>query len=99
MALLDIRLKAGYLFLAVVVGHLVLITAQVNAKSGVPILEAITFSAFAEVQRATSTVVNGVRGVWDGYIGLRAVRAENQRLRAERDILKKAAAFFAREAT
>ena len=30
---------------------------------------------------------------------LRRLRAENQRLRAERDILKKAAALFAREAT
>jgi transposase len=30
---------------------------------------------------------------------LRRLRAENQRLQAERDILKKAAAFFAREAT
>jgi transposase len=30
---------------------------------------------------------------------LRRLRAENQRLLAERDILKKAAAFFAREAT
>lgn len=29
---------------------------------------------------------------------LRRLRAENQRLRAERDILKKAAAFFAQEA-
>ena len=29
---------------------------------------------------------------------LRRLRAENQRLRAERDILKKAAAYFAREA-
>jgi transposase len=30
---------------------------------------------------------------------LRRLRAENQRLQAERDILKKAAAFFAREVT
>jgi transposase len=30
---------------------------------------------------------------------LRRLRAENKRLQAERDILKKAAAFFAREAT
>jgi len=29
---------------------------------------------------------------------LRRLRADNQRLRAERDILKKATAFFAREA-
>jgi rod shape-determining protein MreC len=83
MALLDFRLKTGYLFLAVVVAHLVLITTQVNAKSGVPIFEAVTFSAFAEVQRATAAVVGGVRGVWTGYIGLRGVRAENERLRQE----------------
>jgi rod shape-determining protein MreC len=83
MALLDFRLKAGYLFLAVVVGHLVLITAQVNGKSGVPILEAVTFSTFAEVQRATATVVGGVRGVWTGYIDLRGVRNENERLKRE----------------
>ena len=30
---------------------------------------------------------------------IRRLRAENKRLLAERDILKKAAAFFAREAT
>ena len=52
MALLDVRLRAGYLFLAVVIGHIVLISAQVNARTGVPILETVTFGAFAEVQRA-----------------------------------------------
>jgi rod shape-determining protein MreC len=83
MALLDFRLRAGYLFLAVVVGHIVLISAQVNAKSGVPILETVTFGAFAEVQRATAAVINGVRGVWSGYFALRGVRAENDALRNE----------------
>ena len=36
MAILEIRQRAGYLFVAVVVGHIILISAQVNAKSGVP---------------------------------------------------------------
>jgi rod shape-determining protein MreC len=81
MAIVDIRLRAGYLFLAVVVGHIVLISAQVNARTGVPILETVTFGAFAEVQRATSAVLNGVRGVWTGYFALRHVRAENENLR------------------
>lgn len=83
MTLLDVRLRAGYLFLAVVVGHIVLISAQVNAKSGVPILEMVTFGAFAEVQRATSAVLDGIRGGWSGYVDLRHVRAENGALRQE----------------
>jgi len=76
MALLDVRQRAGSLFLAVIVGHILLISAQVSSKSGVPVLEAVTFGLFAEVQRGSSAVVNGVRHVWSGYIGLRNVKAE-----------------------
>lgn len=83
MALLDFRLRAGYLFLAVVMGHLVLISAQVNSRAGVPILETVTFGVFAEVQRVTSSVLNGVRGAWTGYFALRGVRAENEQLRQQ----------------
>ena len=83
MALLDVRLRAGYLFLAVVIGHIVLISAQVNARSGVPILETVTFGAVAELQRLTSTVFNGVRGVWTGYVDLRNVHSENDALKQE----------------
>jgi rod shape-determining protein MreC len=83
MAILDVRLRAGYLFLAVVIAHLVLISAQVNARTGVPILETVTFGAFAEVQRGTSAVLNGFRGAWTGYIALRNVRTENEALRQE----------------
>lgn len=85
MALLDFRLRAGYLFLAVVVGHLVLISAQVNARTGVPILETVTFGVFAEVQRAASAVVTGISGAWTGYVALRGVRAENDELRRQLD--------------
>lgn len=81
MALLDVRLRAGHLFLAVAVGHIVLISAQLNSRTGVPILESVTFGAFAEVQRGTSAVLNGVRGAWSGYVALRSVRAENEALR------------------
>jgi rod shape-determining protein MreC len=83
MTILDVRLRAGYLFLTVVIGHIVLISAQVNAKSGVPILETVTFGAFAEVQRATSAAINGVRDAWTGYVALRTVRGENEALRRD----------------
>lgn len=83
MALLDIRQRSGYLFLAIIVGHVVLISAQVNSPSGVPVLEAVTFGAFAEAQRGTSSVVDGVRNVWRGYVALRSVHVENDLLKRE----------------
>ena len=83
MALLDIRQRAGYLFLAVTLGHIILISAQVNSKSGVPVLEQVTFGVFAEVQRSMTAVVSGVRHLWSGYVGLRHVRAENAELKQQ----------------
>ena len=57
MALLEIRLRTGWLFMAVTVGHIVLISAQVTTSRGVPMLEAVTFGAFAEVQRGTTSAI------------------------------------------
>ena len=81
--MLDIRQRAGYLFLAVTLGHIILISAQVNARSGVPVLEQVTFGVFAEVQRATTAGVSGVRHLWSDYVGLRHVRAENAELKQQ----------------
>jgi len=83
MGLLDIRQRAGYLFLAVVLGQIILISAQVNGRSGVPVLQAVTFGVFAEIQRGTSAVVSSFRRVWGGYVGLRNLRAENDVLKRE----------------
>jgi len=83
MALTDIRTRSGYLFLAVMLGHVILISAQVNVRSGVPVLEAVVFGVFAEVQRASSAVVSGVRHGWDGYVALRQVHGENEQLKRE----------------
>jgi rod shape-determining protein MreC len=83
VALLDIRQRSGYLFLAVALGHILLISAQVNSRSGVPVLEAVTFGVFAEVQRALSSGFGGVRHVWTGYAGLRQVQRENEELKRQ----------------
>lgn len=83
MALLDIRQRAGYLFLAVLVGHVVLISAQVNSHRGVPVLEEVTFGMFAEVQRGSSAGVSVFRRVWNRYVGLRSVESENDRLKRQ----------------
>lgn len=83
MALLDTRQRAGYLLLAVMLGHIILISAQVNSKSGVPVLEEVTLGLFAEVQRATTAIVSAVRHVWSGYVNLRHVQTENETLRRQ----------------
>lgn len=83
MALLDICQRPAYLFTAITVGHIVLISVQVNADRGIPALETITFGAFAEVQRGVSSVVGGAKTWWDDYLALRTVRGDNERLRQE----------------
>jgi rod shape-determining protein MreC len=83
MAVLDIRQRTGYLFLAVTLGHVILISAQVNSRSGVPVLEQVTFGVFAEVQRTMTAGVSGVRHLWSDYVGLRHVRAENAQLKQQ----------------
>ena len=83
MSLLDVCQRPGYLFSAITVGHIILISAQVNSDRGIPIIEAVTFGAFAEVQRGASSVVGGVRTWWSDYVALQTVRDDNVRLRQE----------------
>jgi rod shape-determining protein MreC len=49
----------------------------------VPVLEAVTFAIFSEVQRTLSGGVGGVRHVWGSYVGLRHVKAENEDLKRQ----------------
>jgi rod shape-determining protein MreC len=83
MAVLDIRQRTGWLFMAVTIGHIILISAQVTTKRGVPVLEAVTFGAFAEVQRAATSAVGGVQEGWQNYFALQQIRRENEQLRSE----------------
>jgi rod shape-determining protein MreC len=79
----DLRQRSGYLFIGVMLAHVLLISAQVNSKSGVPVLESVTFGIFSEVQRGLSGGVSGIRGVWNGYVGLRHARTENEELKRQ----------------
>jgi rod shape-determining protein MreC len=83
MAVLDIRQRTGYLFLAVVLGHVILISTQVTSRAGVPVFESVIFGVIAEVQRVVMSATSGVRRVWTGYIGLRHVKTENDDLKRQ----------------
>jgi rod shape-determining protein MreC len=76
------RSRVGLLFLAVVVGHVILISTQVQSRAGVPVLEAVTFGAFARLQQGAVKGVRAVQDSWGVYVDLRGVRRENDVLRA-----------------
>ena len=61
--------------------HLILISAQVQSKAGVPVLEGITFGVFSRLQGGAASVIRGVGGTWSNYVGLRGARAENESLK------------------
>jgi len=83
MALVDFRQRTGYMFVAVTIAHIILISAQVNTRRGVPMLEAVTFGVFAEVQRASTSVIEGVQHGWENYFALQQVHRQNEKLRQE----------------
>jgi rod shape-determining protein MreC len=83
MAVLDIRQRTGWLFMAVIVGHILLISAQVNTQRGVPVLEEVTVGTFGEVQRAVTSAIATMQDNWTNYVALQDVRAENAKLKDE----------------
>lgn len=89
MAVIDLtprspyRQRTGILFGAVMIGHLILISAQVQSKSGVPVLEGITFGVFSRIQGGAAGFFRGVGDTWRSYVGLRGVRVENEALRQQ----------------
>jgi rod shape-determining protein MreC len=88
MALLDIRQRTGWLFTAVVLAQLLLISAQVTTRTGVPMLEVAVFGAVAELQRVATGVISGASDRWQQYVLLQDVRGENERLRSEMGVLQ-----------
>ena len=78
------RRQTTYLFLFVSLGHVLLISAQVQSKSGpgTSLAKAAAFGVFAGLQRATAAVANSASSVWTHYVALHGVVDENARLRA-----------------
>ncbi|HZJ30759.1 MAG TPA: rod shape-determining protein MreC, partial [Vicinamibacterales bacterium] len=81
MALLDIRQRTGWLFGALVVSHIILISAQVTTKRGVPVLQEVTFGVFAELQRASTSALSSAQEGWQNYFALQQIRRENEDLK------------------
>ena len=83
MAIADIRQRPGVVLGGAILLHVILISAQVNTASGLPVLSVVTFGSFSEVQRGTMAIIDWVRGMWSGYVALQQVQQENTALRQE----------------
>ena len=82
------RRRITHTFLAVCVGHVLLISAQLQSRSGMALPKAAAFRFFAAVQLTTMHAADAVHGVWTNYVALRGVNAENTRLRAQLALLE-----------
>jgi rod shape-determining protein MreC len=78
----DVRHRSGLLCVVVLIGHLVLVSAQVDTRGGQTVLASVVFAVFGEVQRVVAGAVNGVAGGWRRWVALRGVESENAELRA-----------------
>jgi rod shape-determining protein MreC len=75
------RNRTFALLLVLCLGHVLLISAQVQSKSGLPVLESVAFGAYARIQRFTAGIADTARSTWGQYFALRGVERENEDLR------------------
>jgi rod shape-determining protein MreC len=69
------------LFLILSFVHVLLISAQVQSKSGMPVIQAATFGVFASIQHFTSGIADLGHSFWSNYVALRGVAADNDALK------------------
>jgi cell shape-determining protein MreC len=80
--------KSGFLLLGLVLLHLVVISGQVDGGHGVSLLERAILATLSPPQALLDGALRGVARAWHGYVDLRGVREENQRLQAQVDVLE-----------
>ncbi|HXT71961.1 MAG TPA: rod shape-determining protein MreC [Vicinamibacterales bacterium] len=76
------RRRTFTLFVVLCLGHILLISAQVQSGQGRSVLHASAFGAVAAVQGGSAAVTRGAGGIWSHYFALVGVSRENEGLRA-----------------
>jgi rod shape-determining protein MreC len=77
---LDSSRRTFVLFLVLSCAHLLLMSVQVQARSGLPLIQAAAFGVFARVQQAAAAVADGGHSFWSNYLALRGAAAEKDAL-------------------
>ena len=81
--MLDIKRRTGVVFLIAIIAQVFLVSAQVQTKTGVPVIEAVSFGVFSRVQGGVASMVRSVRSVWTDYSSLRGAQVENEVLKRQ----------------
>jgi rod shape-determining protein MreC len=76
-----IRHQTFSLLIVICLGHVLLISAQVQSKSGMPLLEAMAFGGFSRVQKVTVGLTDAVGHTWTNYFALRDAARESEALK------------------
>ena len=82
------RHQNAVVLVAVLFLQLVLLAFQVKRDKDVPLIRIWAVAVIAPVEKASSSVIRGLVGVWRDYVDLRHARQENQRLMEEIGRLK-----------
>ena len=88
MARADAGRRARSLLVAVVLGHVLLISAQVATPAGPSLLRTTVVAVVTEFQETSWQAAAVIHAVWDGYAALRRVREDNARLAQENTDLR-----------
>jgi len=88
MARADAGRRARSLLVAVVLGHVLLISTQVATPAGPSLLRTTVVAVVTEFQEASWRAAGALHAIWNGYAALRGVREENARLVRENTDLR-----------
>lgn len=69
------------LLVVLCLGHVLLISAQVPARSGSSALHGAAFGTVSRIQRMMAGLTDGIGGLWSHYAGLRNASRDNDQLR------------------
>ena len=76
------------LLAVVVLAQVLLLAFQIKGEHDVRLIRYWAVELVTPLERAATWTSSKVGGTWDGYVGLRNARAENERMHAELDQLK-----------
>src|SRR6187399_528670 len=75
------RRRTFTLLIVMCLGHVMLISAQVQSKSGLPVIQDVAFGTLARMQGIAAGITDGIGSLWTKYFALRGVERDNEDLR------------------